>query len=59
MPTRASDKEWVKTTVRLPEALWRRAKIRAVEERSDFQAVLIEALTAFLATPPAKKGGRK
>ena len=46
----------VKTTVRLPEALWEKAKIRAVEERQDFQSLVIAALDAYLARPsPTKK----
>lgn len=44
----------VKTTVLLPEALWRAAKIRAVEERRDLRDVIIAALAAYLGTP---KGG--
>ena len=44
----------VKTTVLLPEALWRAANIRAVEERRDLREIIIAALTAHLAEP---KGG--
>jgi len=52
--------ETVKTTVRIPVALWTAAKIRAVEERRDFQDVLIAALTAYLGRPsPTKKGGSR
>ena len=40
--------ETVKTTVELPEDLWRAAKIRAMDERSDLRSVLIEALAAYL-----------
>ena len=43
----------VKTSVWLPEALWKRAKVRAVEERVDLRDVIIAALTAYL---KAKKG---
>jgi hypothetical protein len=46
----------VKTTVDLPEALWRTAKVRALDERTDLRSVIIEALTAHLKTRP-KKGG--
>lgn len=45
----------VKTSVWLPEALWKRAKVAAVEERLDLRDVIIAALEAFLAK---KKGGR-
>jgi hypothetical protein len=48
--------ETVKTTVRIPVALWTAAKIRAVEERRDFQDILIAALSAYLGQP-SKKGG--
>lgn len=46
----------VKTTVELPEDLWRAAKIRAMDERSDFRSVVIAALDAYLKARP-KKGG--
>ena len=38
----------VKTTIELPEDLWRAAKMRAVDERSDLRRVIIEALRAHL-----------
>jgi len=44
----------VKTTVLLPEALWRAAKIRAVEERRDLRGLIVVALEAYLAK---SKGG--
>jgi predicted DNA binding CopG/RHH family protein len=34
------------TTIRLPEALLKRAKIKAIEEGTTFTALLIEALEA-------------
>jgi hypothetical protein len=42
----------VKTTLELPEALWRAAKIRAIDERSDFRSVVIAALEAHLKHKP-------
>ncbi len=45
----------VKTTAWLPEDLWKRAKIRAVEERVDLRDIIVAALTFYLAKP---KGGR-
>lgn len=47
----------VKTTVVLPEELWRAAKIRAMDDRTDLRTVLIEALEAHLraGTLPARK----
>lgn len=48
----------VKTTVDLPEALWRTAKIRTIDERTDLRSVIIAALEAYLKTKPRKEGGR-
>lgn len=38
----------MKTTVELPEELWRKAKIRAMDDRSDLRSVIIAALEAHL-----------
>ena len=38
----------MKTTVELPEVLWRAAKIRAMDQRTDLRSVLIAALAAYL-----------
>jgi len=43
-----SDSDTVKTTVELPGDLWRAAKIRAMDERSDLRTVLIRALEQYL-----------
>jgi hypothetical protein len=55
----AGPPEVVKTTVRLPVALWRAVKVRAVDERRDLQDVIIAALTAYVgqSLPRSKKGG--
>jgi hypothetical protein len=45
----------VKTTVELPEELWRTAKVRAMDERSDLRAVIIAALEAHLRTKPKRE----
>jgi hypothetical protein len=45
----------VKTTVDLPEALWRAVKIRAMDERTDLRAVVIAALEAYLKTRPKRR----
>ena len=47
----------VKTTVHLPEDLWRAAKIRAMDERSDLRTLLIRGLERVLAEKP-KTGGK-
>lgn len=41
----------VKTTVDLPQELWRAAKIRAMDEHTDLRSVVIAALGAFLQVP--------
>jgi hypothetical protein len=48
----------VKTTVELPEELWRAAKIRAMDERGDLRTVLIRALELYL-KPQDAKGKRE
>lgn len=45
--------ETVKTSLRLPRDLWRKAKVRAMDEDKDLQDVIAEALAAFL------KGGSR
>ncbi len=42
----------MKTTVDLPESLWRAAKIRALDERTDLRSVIIAALEVYLKTKP-------
>lgn len=48
MKSRAPAEPTVKTTVELPEGLWRAAKIKAMDQRTDLRSVLIAALTAYL-----------
>jgi hypothetical protein len=43
-----TDSDTVKTTVELPGDLWRAAKIRAMDERSDLRTILIRALEQYL-----------
>ena len=38
----------VRTTLELPEDLWRAIKLKAVEDRSDLRAITIAALEAYL-----------
>lgn len=45
----------VKTTIELPEKLWRAAKVRALDDRIDFRSVVIAALEEYL-RPRPKKG---
>jgi hypothetical protein len=44
----AQDKRTVKTTVDLPEKIWRAAKIRAMDDRVDLRSIVIAALEAYL-----------
>ena len=50
--------ERMKTTMILPKELWRRAKIRAMDEGTDLSGVVIVALEAYLKTKPGKEGRR-
>lgn len=47
----------MKTSIEIPEDVWRAAKIRALDERKNFQDIVAEALREFLKRP--KKGGGK
>jgi hypothetical protein len=47
----------VRTTLELPEALWRAAKMRAIDE-GDLRTVMLRALEEYLARPSkARKAG--
>jgi hypothetical protein len=46
--------DMVKTTLLMPADLWKRAKVRAVEDRIDLRDVLLVALESYL-----KRGRRK
>ena len=41
----------VKTTLRLPEDIWKATRIRAIEEGTDAQALVAAALAAYLGAP--------
>jgi hypothetical protein len=53
-----TDSDTVKTTVELPGELWRAAKIRAMDERSDLRSVLIRALEEYLGRGTAQAAAR-
>ena len=40
--------ELVKTTMRLPRDLWHAGRVRALEDRMDFQELVALALAAYL-----------
>ena len=47
----------MKTSIEIPEDVWRAAKIRAMDEKKNFQDIVAEALREFLKR--SKKGGGK
>ncbi len=47
-PAKSGRSAMVKTTLVLPEALWRQAKIRALEENRDLRDLLLEGLEMVL-----------
>lgn len=49
-----TNKEYIKTSIKIRSDLWRKAKLAAVDDRSDLAAVVNEALAAYF-----KKGGPK
>jgi hypothetical protein len=50
---RGNDAEVVKTTIRMPRALWDKLRHRAVDENTDLQTLVARALTQYL------KGGSR
>ncbi len=38
----------MKTTIDLPDALWQKAKILAVQEKTDLRSIVVAALEAYL-----------
>jgi len=55
--TQAADKV-VKTTIRMPRAVWHAARVRALDEQIDFQDLVVAALEAYL-KKPRRKGGKR
>jgi hypothetical protein len=51
--------ESVKTTIRLPRAVWHAARVRALDERVDFQDLVAAAVEAYLKKPPSVKEGQR
>jgi hypothetical protein len=47
----------IKTSMEIPEDLWRAAKIRAMDEKKNFQDIVAEALREYLRKQ--KKGGKE
>ena len=55
--TEGGESRMVRTTLEMPEDLWRAAKMRAIDE-GDLRTVMLRALEEYLARP-AKPKGRK
>lgn len=51
-PRKKKKEPRMRTTLELPSEIWRAAKIRALDERSDFRRVVIAALEAYLKGKP-------
>ena len=47
----------VKTSIDIPEEVWRAAKIRSMDEKRNFQDVVADALREYVRKP--KKGGKQ
>jgi hypothetical protein len=47
----------LKTSINLPEGLWRRVRIRALEEGREAQGIVAELLESYLRKAP-KKGSK-
>lgn len=48
----------MKTTMDLPDGMWRAAKVRAIDEGTDLRQVVIAALTVYLKQKPIKRVDR-
>jgi len=57
-PRKAKAEPGTKTTLRLPENLLERAKIRAVKEKRTLQDITTAALEAYLKTPLVREGDK-
>jgi hypothetical protein len=52
------NEESKRTSLDLPLSLWKRVKVRAVEENRDFRSLVIRALEDYLGVKPPR-GGRR
>lgn len=56
--TKGGEGRMIRTTLELPEELWRRIKMRAIDE-GGLKAVIVNSLEEYLAKPAkARKGGK-
>jgi predicted GNAT superfamily acetyltransferase len=49
--THKEEPAMVRTSLALPEDLWKETQHRAIETRTSLRQIIIEALTAYLKTP--------
>jgi hypothetical protein len=54
---RTGNEKLIRISVDTPESLWQKARIRAVEERTDLRAVMLAALRAYLKTKLQRRKG--
>ena len=54
--TKGGESGMVRTTLLLPEELWRQAKIRALDEGADLRTLLIRGLELILSQPMKTRG---
>ena len=48
MPTKKDEPEFQKISCKIPRPLWRQGKIHAMDEKIDFQDLVVRALEAYL-----------
>ena len=53
--TAAADDDLVKTSLRIPRTIWRRARLYAVDTETDLQVIVAEAIDAYLDAAKARK----
>jgi predicted DNA-binding protein len=56
MKRHALNGEKIKTSIKLPAGLWKRLRLRSIEEGRDAQDIVAELIEAYLRKP--RKGGR-
>mgnify|MGYP002155001072 CR=1 FL=1 len=56
MRTKKSEEPMIRCSIKLPETLWREARIRALDERDEFQRLVARALELYLKTPLKRQG---
>jgi hypothetical protein len=54
-----AEEERVKMTVMVPRSVWKRSKLRAVEEERDLRELVIDALERYLTVKKGEKHGAR